>query len=56
MKSLARFFSSFETTLASVLVVVLTILLFVQIINRYVFQTSLVWVEEIARISFVWMI
>lgn len=56
MKSLARFLSSFESTLASALVVLLTILLSVQIVNRYVFQTSLVWVEEIARISFVWMI
>jgi TRAP-type C4-dicarboxylate transport system permease small subunit len=56
MKTLARFLSSFESTLASALVVFLTILLSVQIVNRYVFQTSLIWVEEIARISFVWMI
>jgi TRAP-type C4-dicarboxylate transport system permease small subunit len=56
MKTLVRFLSSFESTLASALVVFLTILLSVQILNRYVFQTSLVWVEEIARISFVWMI
>jgi TRAP-type C4-dicarboxylate transport system permease small subunit len=56
MKTLVRFLSSFESKLASALVVFLTILLSVQILNRYVFQTSLVWVEEIARISFVWMI
>jgi len=56
MRHLARFFATFESTLASVLVVALTVLLSVQIVNRYVFQTSMVWVEEIARISFVWMI
>ena len=46
----------FETLLSCVLVVFLTILLFVQIINRYVFSVSFVWLEEIARISFVWLI
>jgi TRAP-type C4-dicarboxylate transport system permease small subunit len=56
MTRLGRFLSSFESTLASVLVVFLTVLLSIQIFNRYFFHLSLVWVEEIARISFVWMI
>lgn len=56
MKRLVHFFATFESTFAYVLVVFLTILLSLQIVNRYVFHTSFVWVEEIARISFVWMI
>jgi C4-dicarboxylate transporter, DctQ subunit len=48
--------ATFEATLSYVLLVLLTILLLIQIINRYVFQTSFVWIEEISRISFVWLV
>jgi TRAP-type C4-dicarboxylate transport system permease small subunit len=51
-----RFLSNFESSFTYVLIVFLTIVLFVQIVNRYVFQASFVWLEEIARISFVWLI
>ena len=56
MKKILRFLGEFETGFAEVLLVVLTILLFVQILNRYLFHTSFVWLEEICRISFVWLI
>ena len=46
----------FESNLAEFFLVVLTILLFIQIVNRYIFLESFVWLEEISRISFVWMI
>lgn len=45
-----------ERTLCCILLVFLTVILFVQIINRYVLYAPFVWLEEIARISFVWMI
>ena len=56
MKKFAEFLSSFEQTFAYVLGVLLTVILFTQVINRYIFSTSFVWLEEIARISFVWLI
>ena len=55
-KTTKLLFMPFERTLAQILVVALTIILFTQIVNRYVFSTSFVWMEEIARISFVWLI
>ena len=56
MRKVADFFSNFETRLSYVLIVLLTVILSVQILNRYIFSTSFVWLEEIARISFVWLI
>jgi len=56
MKKITQFLSTFERTVSYVLVVLLTLILFTQIINRYIFSTSFVWLEEIARISFVWLI
>jgi len=56
MKAILRSLASFESTFSYFLMILLTILLSVQIINRYVFSTSFVWLEEIARISFVWLV
>lgn len=56
MNQLRNFLRTFERTLSYVLVVLLTLILFTQIINRYIFSTSFVWLEEIARICFVWLI
>jgi C4-dicarboxylate transporter DctQ subunit len=56
MKSALRWVGNFEASLAKVLLVLLVLLLSVQILNRYIFHTSFVWLEEIARISFVWLI
>lgn len=56
MNELRRYFGSFEMIVAGLLLVGLTLLLTVQIFNRYVFGTSFVWLEELARISFVWLI
>lgn len=56
MNAVRRYFAGFEMILAGFLLVLLTALLAVQIVNRYILGTSIVWLEEIARISFVWMI
>jgi C4-dicarboxylate transporter, DctQ subunit len=56
MKAALRWVADFENGLANALLVLLTVLLSVQIVNRYIFHTSFVWLEEIARISFVWLI
>lgn len=56
MKKFANFLSDFEFRFSYVLVVLLTVILFIQIVNRYVFSFTLFWLEEIARISFVWLI
>lgn len=56
MKKILSFLATFETQFSYALVVLLTALLSVQIVNRYVFHTSFVWLEETIRISFVWLI
>lgn len=35
--------------------IILTIIIFFQVILRYVFSSPLVWVEEIARFLFIWI-
>jgi len=56
MKKILRFLGEFEIVFAQLLLVGLSILLFFQILNRYIFHTSFVWLEEVCRISFVWLI
>ena len=56
MKTVSRFLASFETTFSQLLLVFLSVLLSIQIVNRYLFSTSFVWLEEIARVSFVWLV
>ncbi|WP_352401016.1 TRAP transporter small permease [Anaerotignum sp.] len=46
----------FELTVCSILMVAMTVLIFVQVIMRYVFGSSLVWSEELARYIFIWLI
>ena len=56
MRATTRWLGNIEANLGNGLLVLLTLLLSVQIINRYIFHTSFVWLEEIARICFVWLI
>ena len=56
MKIILNFLGKFEERFAYSLLVLLTLMLFVQILNRYLFKQSYVWLEECARISFVWLI
>ncbi len=56
MKRIINFLREFEKKFAYCLLVVLTLLLFVQILDRYVFRHTFVWIEEIVRLSFVWLV
>ena len=47
---------NFERNTAWVLLFSLTIMLTVQIIARYIFFTSINWIEEFSRIIFIWFI
>lgn len=46
----------FEVTICSILMIVMTVLIFVQVIMRHVFNSSLTWSEELARYIFIWLI
>lgn len=45
-----------EITLCVALMSVMTLIIFVQVVMRYVFQNSLTWSEELARYCFIWLI
>lgn len=55
-KILTWFDEHIEEFLCVVLMSVMTIVIFVQVIMRYVFNNSLSWSEELARYIFIWMI
>ncbi|KXL54025.1 sialic acid TRAP transporter permease protein SiaT [Anaerotignum neopropionicum] len=38
------------------LMFLMSIIIFIQVIMRYVFQSSLVWSEELARYLFIWLV
>ena len=56
MHKIIGFLGDIERRVAYFLLVLLTTLLFVQILNRYLFMTSIAWMEETCRLSFVWLI
>ena len=56
MRKIIGFLGDMERRIAYFLLVLLTVLLFVQILNRYLFMTSIAWMEETCRLSFVWLI
>lgn len=45
-----------ESTLCMILLCVFTVILFIQVVMRYVFNNSLSWSEEIARYLFIWLV
>lgn len=45
-----------ERNLSCLLLLTLTLMLIVQVIARYIFFTSISWIEEFSRIVFIWFI
>ncbi len=45
-----------ESTLCMFLLSVFTVILFIQVVMRYVFNNSLSWSEELARYLFIWLV
>ena len=54
MKIIKWLDKNFEILLMSILLVVLTLIMFVAVIMRYGFNNSLTWAEEACRYLFVW--
>lgn len=55
-KVLKWFDDNFEKFVSILLMSVSTIVIFIQVIMRYIFRNSLVWSEELARYCFIWLI
>jgi len=54
-KKIGWFYNHLEEYLLVVLLLTTVVLGFTQVIMRYVFNNSLTWSEELARIIFIWM-
>lgn len=53
---LKTFLNNVELYISACLFIVLTVLLFANVVGRYVLGESFSWIEEVATIIFVWMI
>lgn len=51
-----KFLNEFEIYIGAVLFVIMTILLFIQVVTRYCLGHAVTWAEELSTIMFVWMI
>ena len=51
-----KFMDHLEEYFMIPLIFAMSIIIFVQVIMRYVFQSSLVWSEELSRYLFVWLV
>ena len=56
MKVLKWLDANLEKYLCVVLMSVMTLIIFIQVVARYVFQNSLSWSEELARYIFIWLV
>lgn len=55
-KRIWRSFQDHTLNITAVLIISIIVLIFIQVITRYVFSYSLTWSEELSRYLFVWMI
>ena len=55
MKVLKWFQDHFEETVLACFITLITIVMFIQVVMRYIFKDALSWSDELCRYSFVWM-
>jgi len=54
IRKLGKFYDRFESNVLIVSLAVMVIVIFMQVVMRYVFNNSLSWSEEFARYLFIW--
>lgn len=56
MRKIVEYYDKAEAHILAISLAVTTLLIFIQVILRYVFNSSLHWSEELARYVFIWQI
>ncbi|MBW2146200.1 MAG: TRAP transporter small permease [Deltaproteobacteria bacterium] len=56
MKGLKRLLGDFERVISVILLAFLSIILFIEVLFRYIFYTSVGWIGEISGFVFIWFI
>lgn len=54
-RGIKYYYDHFEEILIVITLVVMTILVFLQVVLRYIFNSGIVWSEEVSRYLFVWV-
>lgn len=54
MKKIINTYNKIEEVLLVAGIIVMVVILFVQVILRFVFNNPLTWIEELARVIFIW--
>lgn len=54
-RGIKYYYDHLEETLIVIALVAMTILVFLQVVLRYVFNTGILWSEEVSRYLFVWV-
>ena len=50
-----KFFVNIDQYISAILFIIIMVLLFMQVVSRYVFRHSFTWTEELSILLFVWM-
>jgi len=53
---LKEFLNTWEIHLGTIIFILLTIFLNIQVISRYVFKNAITWTEELSTIMYVWLV
>lgn len=54
-KDWKKFLVNIDQYISAILFIVIMVLLFLQVVSRYVFHHSFTWTEELSILLFVWM-
>lgn len=56
IKSLAAFFNRITKIISVILMMIMVVIMFSQVVGRFVFSRSIIWSEEVLRFMLIWLV